>query len=431
MPEVWNKSTPRRLIVPGGLLVACAAVLAHSGWFVLPGPSLNFLCYCALLGGLLLSWRFHSSRVFISLLVIYFSRLALGLVSPVHSRGWHDPAMAALAIFIPLNFVLISFMHERGFTWSSLAPALVLVSVQAIFLAVLAQADESQLPPRHGAGLSMPKYVIAAFASAGLLLLVRWLSSHKPADHALFWGLSACFLALYFHPVTRISSTYFLAALSILALSIVETSYLFAYHDELTGLPSRRAFNDSLHALEAPYSIAAVDIDHFKSFNDRYGHDVGDQVLRLVAAKLAGVTGGGHAYRCGGEEFTILFPKKTTAEVVPHLEQLRVVIEEADFQVRGSDRRQVPRGPDRRAGGRSRARKADAIRKLARDIARESTSVTVSIGVASSLSAGILAEEVLQAADKALYRAKANGRNRVEQAASPRRPGRVKAASIA
>ena len=94
----------------------------------------------------------------------------------------------------------------------------------------------------------------------------------------------------------------------ILISSIIENSLFLAYHDELTSLPARRAFNDALLRLEAPYTVAVVDIDHFKKFNDTYGHETGDQVLRLVAAKLAGVTGGGRAYRVGGEEFSILFP---------------------------------------------------------------------------------------------------------------------------
>ena len=98
---------------------------------------------------------------------------------------------------------------------------------------------------------------------------------------------------------------------------MIENSYLLAYHDELTTLPSRRAFNDAMMRLQPPYSIAVVDIDHFKKFNDTYGHDTGDvQVLRLVASKLSLVTGGGNAYRCGGEEFTILFPGKRRDEVV-------------------------------------------------------------------------------------------------------------------
>ena len=204
-----------------------------------------------------------------------------------------------------------------------------------------------------------------------------------------------------------------------------------AYHDELTTLPSRRAFNDALLRLQDPYSIAMVDIDHFKRFNDTYGHDIGDQVLRLVAASLARVTGGGQTFRCGGEEFAILFPGKTTAEVVDHLEQLRTAIEASEFRMRSGDRRQVPRGPDRRnQRTRVRTRKGDAIRQLAQEESPAPLSVTVSMGLGSSTREKPHADLVLQAADKALYRAKANGRNRVEMATAPRR-SRVKTAGIA
>jgi len=429
--DVWKQSTLRALTVPGGVVLVCAAILAHTQWIALPGPSLNFLSYCALLGGMLLAWRFHASRIFLALLIVYLSQLAIGRLAPLHGRVWIASGVALLGVLIPLNFGFIGLMQERGFIVSSVAPALLFIFVQSVLVAVLAGGAEPAARLRHAATYVLPNYVFVAFAIAGLLLLGRFLGSRKPADSALFWSLVACLLSLCFHPVMRVSAAYWLAALSILAISIVETSYLFAYHDELTGLPSRRTFNDALHGLEPPYSIAAVDIDHFKSFNDTYGHDVGDQVLRLVAGKLAGVAGGGHAYRCGGEEFTILFPGKLSADVTPHLEQLRLAIESAEFRMRGGERRRTPRGRDRRsAGGRVRTRKADAIRQLARPVPTEHISVTVSIGVASCISAGGSTEEVLKAADKALYRAKANGRNCVEIAPS-RRARRAKAEGIA
>jgi diguanylate cyclase (GGDEF)-like protein len=270
------------------------------------------------------------------------------------------------------------------------------------------------------------------FAAAGIFLLAWFFFTRKPVDSALLWSLSAFFLSLRFTGTTRISTLYSVTAACILAASIIENSYLLAYHDELTTLPSRRAFNDALLRLQAPYSIAVVDIDHFKRFNDTYGHDTGDQVLRLVAASLARVTGGGQAYRCGGEEFNILFAGKTTSEVVDHLEHLRATIESSEFRMRSGDRRQVPRGPDRRSERtRSRARKGDAIRQLAQESILPPLSVTISIGVATSVKEGSDPEHVLQAADKALYRAKANGRNRVETASSAHRRTRIKAAGIA
>ena len=86
-------------------------------------------------------------------------------------------------------------------------------------------------------------------------------------------------------------------------------------------------------------------------------------MLKLVAGRLSRVTGGGQAYRFGGEEFIVLFSGKTTPQVVDHLEQLRVAIELSRFHLRGVDRRQAPRGPDRRSQRPVPAnrRKADAI----------------------------------------------------------------------
>ncbi len=89
----------------------------------------------------------------------------------------------------------------------------------------------------------------------------------------------AVFLALHAGPV-RDSLLYFLAAGLILVVSLIQTSYAMAYHDELTGLAGRRAFNETLLRLGSHYVIAVIDVDHFKRFNDTYGHEVGDQVLK-------------------------------------------------------------------------------------------------------------------------------------------------------
>jgi diguanylate cyclase (GGDEF)-like protein len=251
-------------------------------------------------------------------------------------------------------------------------------------------------------------------------------------ESGFLWALAACFLALRFGGVGRVPSVYLTAAAFLLAGSIVETSYLLAYHDELTTLPSRRAFHDALLRLEAPYSVAMVDIDHFKRCNDTYGHDIGDQVLRMVATRLARVSGGGQAYRCGGEEFAILFSGKTTTDVLDHLEKLRGDIEASALRLRGPDRRQETRGPDRRnQRARGRGQTGYAIRQLSRPTMSSDLSVTVSIGVATSKRENPFAEEVIKAADKALYRAKAGGRNRIETTSAPRRRVRATSAGIA
>ena len=435
---MWSKTTLKSLAVPGGVLLLAVALLLYSGWLTLALPALSFLYYCALIGGMVLAWRFHSSRTFFVLLVLFLAQEAIALfggghVSPA-TPGW--VAVQAVAVLVPLDFVLIAWMHESGFTVSATAPVGLMLFVQSVIVAVLCRAAEGLPSPavhvHRAATFSLPSYALLAFVAAGIVLLTRLLFTREPVDSALLWSLSAFFLSLHFTGTPRVSTTYSATAACILAASIIENSYLLAYHDELTMLPSRRAFKDALLRLQAPYSIAVVDIDHFKRFNDTYGHDTGDQVLRMVASRLARVSGGGHAYRCGGEEFAILFPGKSTAEIMEHLEKLRADIEASRLRLRGPERRQEARGPDRRnQRTRRRVQTGHTIRKLARATPSDELSVTASIGVASSRGANPSAEEVIQAADKALYRAKAAGRNRVESASAARRRDRSKAAGIA
>ncbi len=426
--RVLTLATLKSFFVPSGILLLLVVSLVYSGWLTLALPALNFLFYCGIAGGMLLAWRFHSSRIFLSLAVLFLAQQATAI--SVGGPPYIPATLHALAILVPANFILIAFMHERGFTFESVAPVALFLFVQSLTVTVLcgAAARLRTLP----VPVSFPRYAAAVLIAVALLLIARFVLNRKPVDCALLWSLGAFVLALRFAPAARTSMAYWTTSACILATAVIENSYLLAYHDELTTLPSRRAFNDASQRLKSPFSIAVVDIDHFKRFNDTYGHDTGDQVLRLVATQLGRVTGGGQAYRCGGEEFNILFSGKTTAEVVPHLEKLREAIEKSEFRMRGNDRRQAPRGPDRRnQRTRRRTRKGDAIRQLAEQTPSSVLSVTVSIGVATSTSERFNPESVLEAADKALYRAKANGRNRIETATSLPRRMRTKAAGIA
>jgi PleD family two-component response regulator len=164
----------------------------------------------------------------------------------------------------------------------------------------------------------------------------------------------------------------------------------------LTGLPARRALDEKMMMLGRRYAIAMIDVDHFKKFNDTYGHDVGDQVLKMVGSNMQKVTGGGKPYRYGGEEFTVVFPGKNMKRVVPHLEELRENIAEYRLAIRNKDRpKQARQGKKQRVG-------KNADKKV---------SVTVSVGVAERNDSLRTPGDVLKAADKALYRAKMKGRN--------------------
>src|SRR5947209_4608763 len=140
-----------------------------------------------------------------------------------------------------------------------------------------------------------------------------------------------------------------------------------AFLDELTGLPGRRAFNEAALKLGENYSLAMVDVDHFKNFNDTYGHECGDQVLCMIATKLAAVTGGGKAYRYGGEEFAIIFPELSSRQATVYLERLRHTIASSPFVLRGTERRKASK-KDR---SKTRQKHANEVQ------------VTVSIGVAN------------------------------------------------
>lgn len=426
----------KTLLKPGiGLLVVAA--LLHTG-LISPSPAVvSYAFYGAAVAGLMLAWRFHSTRIFSALLFLLLAQQAISYFSaatlPLGPGG--TKALAAIGVLLPLDFLLLSFEKEKGFTISSLAPIGLLLFVESVVVAVLCRPDP--LAASHVAhhALSPPPLNFPtqlAFAASAVVLLIRYFLFHRPAESGLFWSLAASFLALRFGGVGRIPSVYFASAAFLLAASIVETSYLLAYHDELTTLPSRRAFHDALLRLESPYSIAMVDIDHFKRCNDTYGHDTGDQVLSMVASRLAQVSGGGQAYRCGGEEFAILYSGKTTAEVLEPLEKLRADIESSTLRLRGPDRRRETRGPDRRnQRQRGRIHTGHAIRELTRgENSSCELSVTASMGVATS-KLDSPPEEVIMAADKALYRAKAAGRNRIETAAAPRRKPRAKSAGIA
>ena len=219
-------------------------------------------------------------------------------------------------------------------------------------------------------------------------------------ERALFWTLILGALALYYSRESEAMILFLMAGGLTLGLSLVETSYAMAYRDGLTGLPARRGLMRDLEALGSLYAAAMVDVDHFKKFNDRHGHDVGDQVLRMVAAQLEKTPGGGRAYRYGGEEFTLLFPGKTREEALPHAEADRKAVEAATFTLRHWRR---PRKKPVDAG----AWKFPGTRRPRR------LNVTVSVGIADSAGADPAPEAVLKKADQALYRAKKAGRNRV------------------
>jgi two-component system cell cycle response regulator len=168
----------------------------------------------------------------------------------------------------------------------------------------------------------------------------------------------------------------------------LDQSLELAIIDQLTGLYNRRFLFAQLGPLVQRsqcggdvVAVMTLDIDHFKRCNDTYGHDVGDEVLREFAARLAtNVRPSDFACRLGGEEFVVLMPRTTGDVACLAAERLRRSICATPFSIHGVD---------------------------------HGIEVTASIGVSCAEQADDTAESVLKRADEALYDAKRAGRNRV------------------
>nr|WP_316653607.1 PleD family two-component system response regulator [uncultured Gellertiella sp.] len=173
----------------------------------------------------------------------------------------------------------------------------------------------------------------------------------------------------------------------------MKQSFEMAVTDPLTGLSNRRHLDNHLKILfnraaarGRPLSVCITDIDRFKSVNDTYGHDAGDEVLKEFAARIrATVRGADLACRYGGEEFVVIMPDTLPDTATAIAERLRSAIECREFRLR-------PGGP--------------------------SITITASMGIASNLAGAATPEQMLKQADLALYEAKSNGRNRVVAAAA-------------
>ena len=433
--ELTSRKALQQFYAPGGIILLLAVVLLHSGLLAIPASAIDFYYYTVFTAAVILAWRFNSSRAMFVLLTLLLAHRSLEFFSGgrVVSTGPGRIAFDAIALLLPINLVLFSLARERGWAVPVITSRLALLFFESIFVALICRPGATTGPWFiHGAILKrdlflwtpIPQVAWMALSFSFLVLLVRFLTYPKPLESGWLWSLVASLAGLQTGGVGRIGNAYFATSGLILLSSIIENSYLLAYHDELTTLPSRRAFNDALLMLEAPYAIAVVDIDHFKKFNDNFGHDTGDQVLRMVGARLAEVTGGGEAYRVGGEEFYILFRDKSMKDALPHIETLRVTVQKSVFHVRNLvERRSTARGSDRRSRDKRRSTHSVSLRRALADPSTPEMSVTVSIGLAEPSAAVQEAEQVVQAADKALYRAKRAGRNRVEIAVPSRSRG--------
>jgi GGDEF domain-containing protein len=397
--------------------IILAAALALWSGPALP-PSIAGLkvygAYLVLLACAGVSLWFNRGRAFVaavSLLLAYAGyRYALGFGADSFAAR---AVYAACAVLVPANILVALLLPERGVSYHGDYRWLFIAAAEVLFVACIAASGRSALSGtvwqdllEHWLLRSPPMPLLgrilfaAAFAAAIWRAWPRKTERFAPLESGVAGALLAFYLACEWARSAAVLGVFTAAAGLVLVVAMLQESYRLAFHDEPTGLPGRRALLEAMAGLGPRYVIAMADVGHFKSFNDTHGHDIGDQVLKLVAARLAEVEGGGRAFRYGGEEFTVLFPEATLAQAEPHLEAIRAAIEAYRMAVRGGD---LPK--DKEEG---------AKRRLGEDSMppEKMLSVTVSIGAAAGED-GKTPMQALKAADEALYRAKRGGRNRV------------------
>lgn len=390
------------LIAPGALTLSAAGMLLL---FQPTAPALLQAArgypIVALAVAAVLAWRMHRSRLLLTALLLLAAHLALR----IDTLGGDTAVTTLAALLLPLLIAALAASADRSVAtrYTLLQALLVAFPVTAAIVVLLAEPAAARafltrdvIDPIYTDWLGLRQSaIVAALFGLGTVMIIA-LRSERPADAGMGWAALGGVLALAAPAGSTGRSIWLLAAGLILIIALVESSYIMAFHDELTGLPGRRALSQALAALRPPYSVAVVDIDHFKTFNDRHGHDVGDQVLRMVAARLARVRDG-TAYRSGGEEFTVVFPALTKPDAANRMEEVRAAVAAEKFTLRSRDRRRK----EGRAARRGRAPAKD--RKLG---------VTISVGLAAPDPRSPI-DTVVKAADKAMYRAKQGGRNRV------------------
>ena len=391
-------------LVPEGVVLAAAVVVLGNDRFNETVRAVaQVYPYAVFAVGLLLALRFQRSRLAFALLALALAEWAIA-AGPAGVEG--RALFQATALLLPVNLAAITLMTDRGLVSRMGIVRLVVMALQVAAVAFVAHHHAERMAAFLGLRFLpaawfnwTPLTQIPFFATVVVFALtaVAVFFQAAPTGRSFLWALAAAFLGVHAGRAGVAHTIYLATAGLILVVAVVEASYLMAYQDGLTGLPARRALNEALQRLGGKYTVAMVDVDHFKKLNDRFGHDVGDQVLKMVAAKLAKAPGGGRAFRYGGEEFAVLFPGRTVEECLPDLETLRQEVADAHFTIR---RRLRPRRRPSTLGGKD-------VRK------REHVAVTVSIGAAEPNGRRKTPEQVIQAADQALYQAKDAGRDRV------------------
>lgn len=302
------------------------------------------------------------------------------------------------SILLPISALWLGFSKERGI-FSSYGRNKALIILGQLIWIFINMMGKSSVPVSEGmtagfTGVKVPA-VVLYIISVGLLLSCYILKNIN-MNIIYVAVLITSVISFYFANRILLTSIFTSAIFVIMVIALFDVSYSLAFYDTLTGVLSRRALEQELLKLgNKKYAIAMVDLDHFKHINDSYGHDVGDEVLKMVASLLDKNSGHGKVFRYGGEEFVVLFTRTHYNEIMPLLERMRRAVERRPFVLRADNR---PAQKPEKAG--VKPSKGKGV-----------INITVSIGLAQKTELLKTCFDVIRKADEALYKSKNGGRN--------------------
>jgi diguanylate cyclase (GGDEF)-like protein len=388
-----------------------ASVFQAQGWGSLPdAANLDKVPWVALAVLGFLGWRLNQTRILFSALLLLHFYYVLGHPLEPSPLGLSPEArMQVAALSLPYSLLLLFAMREAPLFSQRSLLRLLLAGLPLAIAAGLATAEPVSFKALVAwQPLPFPALKLPEASALGLLAFSALAFFYKDPKVGPFLGALAFALlplSLAFDSVLRHGQFHsdtsfreltlaFSCGSGILLWAIFSMYWQRVYLDELTGIANRRALDEKLATLDTGYALAMVDIDHFKKFNDTYGHEEGDNVLRLVARHLADGSGG-RAYRYGGEEFCLVFEEWSLEKARDQADGIRKALAAREFSIRmpGKMRKKTS------AGDRGSLHAKSAVQ------------VTVSLGVAGPDKKRRYAHEVIKLADDCLYEAKKNGRN--------------------
>ena len=283
------------------------------------------------------SWHFNRNKFIFIIIPLILMHIGFEYLSAKNATN----LFMYSSIVFPLHLLIFLVLKERGIfsIWGASKVGFFIFEIAIVTYFVFNPSENIQ------AFINMKLFAASFYplkdiAIAIGLVVIFVLIALVKFNRYLIYNTSFLIMAISFYGGLYFLKTPHATDISLLTIAVIvfalliRESYRLAFYDELTSLPGRRALVEDMAKLGMKYTLAMIDIDHFKKFNDTYGHDTGDDVLKMVATKLSEVSGGGKAYRYGGEEFVLLFPSVEVDQAYVHTNLLREIVATSAFTVR-------------------------------------------------------------------------------------------------